>query len=195
MFAVFDHEYYTISGTLINSTNGEILFPDSIKKYAYKEDSSELIENLSSGILDGEVTDKCAHEMKLQIGNKYWATNGYMIEKPLDTAPMIRHDRTFIEIRSVTEKVGAEISWIANERAVVIKGLKGEDIKLKIGNPVAIVNGEEVQIDDAGIIPFIENGRTMLPLRFVSESLGLVVSWDAEKKIITLLYENPVCVN
>ncbi len=163
-----------------------------ISKYSYIEDY-DLIADISSGILDGEVNDLCAHEMKLQIGNRYWATNGYMIEKPLDMAPVVRHDRTFIEIRSVTEKVGAEISWIANERAVVIKGLKGEDIKLKIGNPVATVNGEEVQIDEAGIIPFIENGRTMLPLRFVSESLGLVVGWDAKKKIITLHYENPAC--
>ncbi|MEZ4813095.1 MAG: stalk domain-containing protein [Caldisericia bacterium] len=52
------------------------------------------------------------HKMYLQIGNKSWGTNGISIEKNLDSAPMINNDRTFVEIRSILEKAGAELSWI-----------------------------------------------------------------------------------
>ena len=40
------------------------------------------------------------------------------------------------------------------------------------------------------VAPKIVNGRTMLPARFVAESLGAVVAWNAEKQEVTIKGKN-----
>lgn len=46
-----------------------------------------------------------------------------------------------------------------------------------------IVNGQEIQAD---VPPMIVNGRTMVPVRFVSEALGAVVNWDEATQTVTI---------
>ncbi|HPU42352.1 MAG TPA: copper amine oxidase N-terminal domain-containing protein, partial [Acetivibrio clariflavus] len=48
-----------------------------------------------------------------------------------------------------------------------------------------VVNGEKVNFPDAQ--PFIdENGRTQVPVRFVSEALGANVDWNGDAKKVTV---------
>ncbi len=184
--------------SLAFSKYGIYTFQDTVEntrplvRYQYDE---EMVSGDLSDILTEMNDSECTHKMYLQIGNKSWATNGISIEKNLDSAPMINSDRTFVEIRSILEKAGAELSWIEDERAVEITGIVGDKIKLWIGKPDAVVNGNDAKIEDGNdeVVPFIENGRTMLPLRFISESLGFFVGWNADKKIITIDYTNPLC--
>jgi len=56
-------------------------------------------------------------------------------------------------------------------------------IILQINNKVAKVNGKNYTLDAA---PFVHNGRTVVPLRFVSEALGAKVSWNGKEQSITL---------
>lgn len=54
-------------------------------------------------------------------------------------------------------------------------------IVLKIGNNIGFVNNEKKNIDEnSSIAPIIKNGRTLLPIRFISENLGSTVSWDKD---------------
>ena len=53
--------------------------------------------------------------------------------------------------------------------------------------PAAVVKGEAVLIDSA---PYIKNDRTMLPVRFVAESVGADVSWNAEERIVTIVKDD-----
>ena len=52
------------------------------------------------------------------------------------------------------------------------------------------MDGKETWIDsdNHNVKPVIQNGRTMLPLRFVAESLGCSVDWDSTTKTITIKY-------
>ncbi|MEZ4812456.1 MAG: copper amine oxidase N-terminal domain-containing protein [Caldisericia bacterium] len=62
-----------------------------------------------------------------------------------------------------------------------------------IGKPKAKINGEEIQIDseDDQIVPFISEGRTLLPMRFVSDNLDANdVIWDGDERSITLIWNN-----
>lgn len=59
-------------------------------------------------------------------------------------------------------------------------------ITLQLNNPNMTINGASRPIDEAGTTPTTINGRTMLPLRAIAESLGLTVDWDAESQTITL---------
>lgn len=77
-------------------------------------------------------------------------------------------------------------------------------IKLNIGQNVALVNDEPVQLDAP---PYIQagTGRTMIPIRFVSEILGAKVSWssptrqviitDGEKNIVLTIGSGVVIVD
>ncbi|OQB15597.1 MAG: hypothetical protein BWY15_00309 [Firmicutes bacterium ADurb.Bin193] len=53
-------------------------------------------------------------------------------------------------------------------------------IGLLIGCPDAIVNGVKTRIDpnDPNVVPIIQDGRTLIPLRFIAECFGVKVEWD-----------------
>ena len=97
----------------------------------------------------------------------------------MDTVPVIVESRTILPIRYVVEALGAEIEWSAPDQKVTITF--GETvIELWIGNNSATVNGDYVYIDpgNPNVVPFIQDpGRTMMPLRFISETLGCKVNW------------------
>lgn len=65
--------------------------------------------------------------------------------------------------------------------------IEKKEIILFIGKTTSLVNGKEVKLDTS---PFIKNGRTYVPLRFISESIGGAVIWDGnEKKVMITLYD------
>lgn len=69
----------------------------------------------------------------------------------------------------------------------VIYRLEKKEIVLYIGKQIAFINGKEIKLDTS---PFIKNGRTYVPLRFISESIGGSVIWDNnEKKVMITLYD------
>ena len=128
--------------------------------------------------------------LKLQIGNKTMYINDSPVE--LDVAPVITERRTLLPIRWIAEPLGASVSWNSTEKKVTIM-LKNSTIELWIGKYLAKVNGVEKQIDpdNSKVVPIIINGRTMLPVRFVSESLGCQVDWDGTTQTVTVIYSAP----
>ena len=102
-----------------------------------------------------------------------------------DVAPIIKGERTFLPIRLIAEELGATVTWNEAEQSVTI--VKDDmTIVIYIGQAFALVNGEPVQLDEAA---FIVNGRTYLPLRFVAENLGAVVTWDGLARTVTIVAE------
>ncbi|MCR8746782.1 copper amine oxidase N-terminal domain-containing protein [Romboutsia lituseburensis] len=76
--------------------------------------------------------------------------------------------------------MGADISW---DRPIVKINYDNNELILKIGSKEAIKNGKTISLEKE---PYIYKGRTMVPLRFVSESLGLTVNYrDKKVDIIT----------
>ncbi|MDD3427613.1 MAG: copper amine oxidase N-terminal domain-containing protein, partial [Caldisericia bacterium] len=62
----------------------------------------------------------------------------------------------------------------------------GTTIELWIGKKIVKINGKEHQIDAE---PFIENGRTLVPLRFITEPLGAEVIWNEKDRSIQLNFK------
>lgn len=103
-----------------------------------------------------------------------------------DVSPKIINDRTMVPFRKVFEKLGANVMWDENERRVTAN--KGSiNIILKIGNPRAFVNDIECNLDSE---PIIVNGRTLVPLRFISENLGENVIWEELTRSIFISHIN-----
>ena len=122
--------------------------------------------------------------MKLTIGSKMISVDGKQV--PIDASPDLLGSRTFIPIRIVTEVFGGSIAWDAAEQKVTIVR-NGTTLNLWIGKNAAEIDGKSVSIDtNPAVVPVISYGRTLLPLRFVSESLGLDIQWDATAHTITI---------
>ena len=118
--------------------------------------------------------------ISLQIGSTAATVNGS--SETTDAAPKIVNSRTMLPIRFVAEALGAEVGWNGDTRTVTI--IKGStNIAITIDSDKAIVNGQE-QILDAPA--FVENSRTYLPVRFVSENLGAKVDWDGATQTVTI---------
>jgi len=126
----------------------------------------------------------------------YIGKNGYFINdtaRQMDTAPIIRESRTLLPIRFVAEPLGATVGWDGAEQKVTVS-LGTRTIELWIGNNRARVNGGYQYIDPANlnVVPIIvPPGRTMLPVRFVTEALGCQVRWDQDTQEVTITYPAP----
>lgn len=128
--------------------------------------------------------------VKLWVGNNVMVIGG--VRQPIDsegTKPVIVEGRTLVPIRAVIEAFDGTVAWEASTRKVTVS-LGENSLDLWIGKSTASLNGTTLPVDAANprVIPVIMSGRTMLPLRFVSESLGIDVQYEATTKMITLTY-------
>ncbi|HHV29982.1 stalk domain-containing protein [Acetivibrio mesophilus] len=98
--------------------------------------------------------------------------NGNYIK--MDNWPYIKDGRTFVSVRFIAEALGAKVEWNEEKKKVVIKD-DYNYIELFIGSNESYINAVK-QVMDAS--PEISNGRTMVPLRFVSETLDCSVDWN-----------------
>ena len=104
-----------------------------------------------------------------------------------DEKPLINTDsRTLVPVRFVVEALNCEVFWNGEKREVTIKNSE-KTIVLKTGEKTALVNDKEIEFDTKAEL---FNGRTFVPLRFISESLGTIVDWDAPKN--TILMNTPL---
>jgi len=126
----------------------------------------------------------------LQIGKTSFTVNG--VANTLDSPPVIKNSRTLLPIRAIVEAIGGTVSWDGTEKKVTVS-LGSNTIELWIGKSNAKVNGIDTPIDSTNskVVPEIINGRTMLPLRFVTESLGCDVQWDGTTNTVTITYPKP----
>lgn len=112
---------------------------------------------------------------------------------PMDAAPVIKESRTLLPIRFVATPLGAEVGWDAATSKVTITH-NGTTIQMWIGKNTALVNGAEKRIDpdNNSVAPLIiPPGRTMLPLRFISENLGCQVDWNGGLREVKVTYSKP----
>ena len=125
--------------------------------------------------------------LKFKIDVKEYSLDGVI--SPIDTSPIIKNKRTLIPARFVTEPLGGDVSWDVDEKKVVC--ILGDiTIEMWINEPIALVNGKEVQIDphNPDVTPTIIDDRTMVPIRFLAENLGCETKWDADTREIILTY-------
>jgi hypothetical protein len=92
------------------------------------------------------------------------------------------NQRTLVPVRFVAEALGAKVGWEAENRSVPIQK-ETQSIRLNIGSNIATVNDEEVAFDTQAVM---QGGRTFVPLRFVSEILGVAVEWDSKTNTVFL---------
>ncbi|WP_025027062.1 stalk domain-containing protein [Caldalkalibacillus mannanilyticus] len=100
---------------------------------------------------------------------------------------IIKDGRTLVPMRAIFETHGAEVSWNATSQKITGKN-QNTSVTLEVGNKTALVNNQKVSLD---VSPVVQNGRTFVPIRFVSETFGSKVQWDQATKTV-LVHKNPM---
>lgn len=99
-----------------------------------------------------------------------------------DVNPVITSNRTMVPVRPIFEALGGKVEWDQDTRTATITK-DSDTIKLQIGSKKAYINGGEFLLD----VPVREvYERTLVPVRFVAESLGCGVYWDHQNKIVAI---------
>lgn len=75
-----------------------------------------------------------------------------------------------------------------------IAQLVNNSIVLSTKTPVCFVWGEQTYVDrdNLSVMPIIENNRTLVPVRFIAESLGANVNWDELSQKVTIALNSDI---
>jgi len=104
------------------------------------------------------------------------------IPLPCDVPPIIVNDRTLCPTRAIFTSFGASVLWDDKNKQVNIK-TDDTDITLTVDKKIAIVNSKKVTLDSP---PVIVSGRCLVPIRFISETLGCDVEWQQKDKSVRI---------
>jgi len=99
--------------------------------------------------------------------------------------------RVMIELRTIVEEIGGTIQWNGAGNRAVTTYYDGNEVTLYPNQPnanIAVINGTQTEMDTPAAI--IE-GRTYVPIRFLSEALGAIVAWDNTYKNARVM-QNPM---
>jgi len=168
-------------------------FPDALV-YAWKSDIAaqagmkgvalENIENALALAPYNEVLYSKTGDMLKALGmtkqpNVY--INGVAPE--FDVKPFIQSGRTMVPFRALAETMGADVDY-DGARSLVTMKKDDNEVKLTIGSKMAEVNGVVKELD---VPAQVINGRTIIPLRFVSENLDATVDYYSDTQMVKIM--------
>ncbi|WP_334078244.1 copper amine oxidase N-terminal domain-containing protein [Paenibacillus sanfengchensis] len=99
---------------------------------------------------------------------------------PLDVQPFVSHSSLLIPIRTLSP-LGLSYSWNAASQTVTIKNPAGDVLTVTLNNKIASKNGKSIEM---AVPAQSKNGRVLVPIRFVSESMGYEVQHESIRDII-----------
>ncbi len=99
-----------------------------------------------------------------------------------DVLPTIKDGRTLVPLRAIFEALNADVSWEASTQTITAKK-DDKTIVLAIGSDKMLVDGEEKVLD---VPASITDGRTLVPVRAISEAFGCNVSWNADDRCVNI---------
>ena len=99
-----------------------------------------------------------------------------------DVDPIIIQGRTMVPMRAIFEALSAAVQWDGDTQKIT-GTREGTIVVLYLDNPTASINGRPEQLD---VPPTLVNGRTLVPTRFIAESLGADVQWDGNTRTVTI---------
>lgn len=99
-----------------------------------------------------------------------------------EVPPTVIGGRTMVPVRDIFEACGAKVNWDANTKTIT--GEKGNTtVVMQIDSNMLFINEKVTEMDAT---PVIINGRTLAPARYVAESFGGIVDWNAEDKVVMI---------
>lgn len=110
-------------------------------------------------------------------------SNGFIYS---DVEPTIINDRTLVPMRAIFEALGADVSYDGQTSTATATLSHGDDIdptvlKITEDSTTAYLNGDAMELD---VPAMVLSDRFVVPVRFVSETMGAKVDWDEFSKVV-----------
>ncbi len=99
-------------------------------------------------------------------------------------AAIVRGNTILVPMRSMFEQMGATVAYNAATKTVDVNR-PGSDVKVTVGKPEVLINGESRPLD---VAPEIYKGAVVVPLRVLSEGMGAYVQWVPERRLVVVRY-------
>jgi hypothetical protein len=121
------------------------------------------------------------NRLSVQIGSTTIADLAGNVSIEADVPATIVDGRTLVPLRFIANALAADVAWNDSTKEVTLS-LDGRIIVIPIGaaTPELTALGMEVPAQ-------IIDGRTMVPLRFIGEFFGAVVTWDEVTRSIEII--------
>ena len=102
-------------------------------------------------------------------------------------AALVRGGTILIPLRSMFEQMGATVAYDPASKTVDVTK-PGSDVKVTVGKPEVVINGETRPLD---VPPEIYQGHVVVPVRVISEGMGAYVQWVPDKRLVVVRYIPP----
>ena len=112
-------------------------------------------------------------------GNRFWTC---------EETSEIQNGRTLAPVRITANGLGAQVTWVQEDQQAILERA-GTTVVMTLGDPIAYVNGSPV---DMGVEPYADNGTIYIPVRFIGEFFGQIVTWDAETRTANITEDKSV---
>ena len=105
-----------------------------------------------------------------------------------DVEPQIINSRTMVPMRAIFTALDASVDWVEEHR-LIIASKNTSIITMMIDMPIMHIGNLEtneqktIELDSP---PVIVNSRTLVPVRAISDALGVKVDWDDETRSVVL---------
>ncbi len=157
----------------------------------YLDDDADEDRPRSSVILNLHVYTTSPKNLQMTLDKKEVTVNGE--EKKLDVPAQVVEGRTLIPFRFMGEQLGTDIGFEMDQETRLVS-----NVSFKLGKMTVTlwINQQqaEIRIDreyfdvELDVPPMITNGRTLVPVRFVSEQLGADVGWVPERREVNIQF-------
>ncbi|NMB27668.1 MAG: copper amine oxidase N-terminal domain-containing protein, partial [Tissierellia bacterium] len=101
------------------------------------------------------------------------------------SSPIIENGRTLVPIRFIAEELEAEVIWNEKDRTVAIEK-DGTSVLLRIDSHLITYENGDKSYGLSDVSPKIIDSRTYVPLRLVSNALGIGIEWDEANKFVSI---------
>ncbi len=99
-------------------------------------------------------------------------------------AALVKGGTVLIPLRSMFEQMGASVSFDAGSKTVTVSK-PGSEVKVTVGKPEVVINGESRPLD---VAPIMYQGNVLVPVRVISEGMGAYVQWVPDKQVVVVRY-------
>jgi len=120
--------------------------------------------------------------VELQIGSKVVYRDGLPVQT-LSNPPYIKQSRTMVPLRMIAESFGAEVTYQSSNKSITIH-YKNKEIRLVVGSKQVSVDQVTLTLE---VAPEIVQSVTFVPLRFITEALGLKVEWVESTRTVRVV--------
>lgn len=109
-------------------------------------------------------------------------------ELSFDVEPQIINSRTMVPMRVIFNALSSNVDWVKEHKLII--ATKGTSIiTMMIDQPIMHIGNlenNEQKVIELDSPPVIIDGRTLVPVRAISDALGVKVDWNKETRTVVL---------